>query len=231
MPSFHLPHRRRSFRIGAFVFAVTATLASTALAGERPADRSLADAARTSLLTAASRMVERTRDVALFALSLVGIDYRYGGDTPEQGLDCSGLIHYAFQEVTGVVLPRTSRELSRIGKRVGAQDLEPGDLVFFNTRRRAFSHVGIYLGDDRFIHAPSKGGEVNVAVLSARYWRQRYDGARRLSGVLPALLPNMITRAEASTGAPASTPAESPLPPGDAGATQAPVPPAFDIQP
>ena len=94
-------------------------------------------------------MVQKTRELGLFALSLVGIDYRYGGETPDRGLDCSGLIRYVFQEVTGVTLPRTAKELSRVGEKVLARDLEPGDLVFFNTRRFAFSHVGIYLGDDR----------------------------------------------------------------------------------
>ena len=94
-----------------------------------------------------------------------------------------------FQQVTGVTLPRTARELSHIGRRVATRDLEPGDLVFFNTRRFPNSHVGIYLGDDRFVHAPSNGGEVGVATLSAQYWRQRYNGARRLVGVLPALIP------------------------------------------
>jgi cell wall-associated NlpC family hydrolase len=168
-----------------------------AFAAERPADRSLADAARASLTAAATRMVDGTRELSLFALSLVGIDYRYGGDTPDRGLDCSGLIRYVFQEMTGVTLPRTSRELARIGKRVPTRDLEPGDLVFFNTRHFPNSHVGLYLGGGRFIHAPSEGGEVGVATLSATYWRTRYNGARRLVGVLPALVPALISRAEA----------------------------------
>jgi len=143
-------------------------------------------------------MVEGTREIGLFALSLVGINYRYGGESPERGLDCSGLIRYVFQQVTGVTLPRTAKELSRIGQDIRTPDLEPGDLVFFNTRRFAFSHVGIYLGNDRFIHAPSRGGEVGVASLGNAYWQKRYNGARRLVGVLPALMPSLITRAEAS---------------------------------
>ena len=144
------------------------------------------------------RMLDGTHELGLFALSLVGIDYRYGGDSPERGLDCSGLIRYVFQQVTGVTLPRTARELSRLGKDVRTGDLAPGDLVFFNTRRNAFSHVGIYVGNDRFIHAPSRGGEVGVATLSNGYWQKRYNGARRLVGVLPSLVPALFTRAEAS---------------------------------
>ena len=116
----------------------------------------------------------------------------------ERGLDCSGLIRYVFQQVTGVTLPRTAQALSRIGKDIRPDALEPGDLVFFNTRRLAYSHVGIYLGNDRFIHAPSRGGEVGVASLAEGYWRKRYNGARRLVGVLPALMPSLIAHAEAS---------------------------------
>jgi cell wall-associated NlpC family hydrolase len=180
--------RRRGVRAFAAVDGTTAG---------RPADRTLAEAARASLAQAATRVVDRAREVGLFALSLVGIDYRFGGESPDRGLDCSGLIRYVFQQVTGVTLPRTARELSRLGNAVRAEDLAPGDLVFFNTRRFAFSHVGIYLGDDRFIHAPSRGGEVGVATLSNAYWQKRYNGARRLVGVLPTLMPALIAPAEA----------------------------------
>jgi len=185
--------------------------ATSADAAQRNADHSLAEAARASLAAAADRMVEGTREIGLFALSLVGIDYRYGGESPERGLDCSGLIRYVFQQVTGVTLPRTAKELSQIGKDIRATDLEPGDLVFFNTRRFAFSHVGIYLGNDRFIHAPSRGGEVGVASLASTYWQKRYNGARRLVGVLPALMPSLIAHAEASMPSdPVQTPDDEP---------------------
>src|SRR6478672_6384365 len=172
--------------------------ATSADAAQRHVDETLAEAARASLAEAADRMLQGTREIGLFALSLVGIDYRFGGDSPDRGLDCSGLIRYVFQHVTGVTLPRTAQELSRIGQTVRADDLAPGDLVFFNTRRFAFSHVGIYLGNGRFIHAPSRGGEVGVAMLSSTYWQKRYNGARRLVGVLPALMPALIAHAEAS---------------------------------
>jgi len=185
---------RLRFRAALLALACAASHAPLALGAERPADRSLADAARASLAS----VVDGTREVALFALSLVGIEYRYGGDTPDRGLDCSGLIRYVFQEVTGVTLPRTAQELSRLGKRVATRDLEPGDLVFFNTRRFANSHVGIYLGGDRFVHAPSHGGEVGIATFSDRYWQTRYSGARRLVGVLPGLVPALIAPAHAS---------------------------------
>jgi cell wall-associated NlpC family hydrolase len=183
------------------VVAMVLLHATSAQCAQRHADLTLAEAAHASLAEAADRMLQGTREIGLFALSLVGIDYLYGGESPERGLDCSGLIRYVFQHVTGVTLPRTAQELSRIGKDIRAADLEPGDLVFFNTRRFAFSHVGIYLGNDRFIHAPSRGGEVGVASLGSAYWQKRYNGARRLVGVLPALMPSLIAHAEASVPA------------------------------
>jgi len=203
-------HSRSNHSLPALLAAISiAILAAQPLpvnAAERHADRSMADAARVSLGAAADRMVAGTREIGLFALSLVGIDYRFGGETPDRGLDCSGLIRYVFQQVTGVSLPRTAKDLSRIGKDIRTSDLAPGDLVFFNTRRFAFSHVGIYLGNDRFIHAPSRGGQVGVASLASAYWQKRYNGARRLVGVLPALMPALIAHAEASIPDDASEP-------------------------
>ena len=130
------------------------------------------------------------QDLAIYALGLIGVDYRFGGTTPERGLDCSGLVRYVFQQVTGVMLPRTSQEISRLGAKIPLAELMPGDLVFFNTRRLQFSHVGIYLGEDRFIHAPRQGGEVEVVTLSKVYWQKHFDGARRLVSALPALIPS-----------------------------------------
>ena len=100
--------------------------------------------------------------------------------------------------MTGFTLPRTSREMSRLGRKVGTHELKAGDLVFFNTRRFAYSHVGIYLGDDRFIHAPSRGSEVEIAELSNGYWRKHFSGARRLVGVLPGLVPDAEAAAPAT---------------------------------
>ncbi len=182
------------------------------MAAGRPAERSFGESARASFGAAATRALEGAEDIAVYALSLVGVDYRYGGDTPERGLDCSGLIRYVFQQATGVTLPRTAHELARIGAHVRRSDLAPGDLVFFNTRRSAFSHVGIYLGDGQFIHAPSRGGEVGVAQLSSSYWRQRYDGARRLVGVLPSLMPAIVSPAVARTAIPPPGHAADPAP-------------------
>jgi len=152
-----------------------------------------------SAQTTASSVWHGAQDVAGFALGLIGVNYRFGGTTPESGLDCSGLIQYVFQHVTGVTLPRTSREMSRLGEKVSMADLNAGDLVFFNTRKFAFSHVGLYLGGDRFIHAPRKGGEVEIVSISAGYWQKHFNGARRVIGVLPSLVPLLIPTADAAT--------------------------------
>ncbi len=95
-------------------------------------------------------------------------------------MDCSGLVRYVFKEAQGKDLPRTSAEISKLGESVDKQDLQPGDLVFFNTLRRAFSHVGIYLGDNKFIHAPSSGSAVRIDNMDLSYWRARFNGARRI---------------------------------------------------
>ena len=204
-------------RAAALLVAVTLGAALPASAVAAPAQVApaagatgpLATAAKASASRAAAKVWQGAQDVAVFALGMIGVDYRYGGETPDGGLDCSGLIRYVFQEVTGTTLPRTAREMARLGAKVRADELAPGDLVFFNTRRFAFSHVGLYLGDGRFIHAPSAGGEVHVSTLSQQYWKQRFDGARRLVGVLPSLAPNLINVATAAQALPA--PADTPL--------------------
>jgi len=155
-------------------------------------EHSLTASASSAVKTVASTAWQSAQDLSVFALGLIGINYKWGGTTPETGLDCSGLVRYVFQQVTGVTLPRTAKEMSRVGDHVALDDLKPGDLVFFNTRRFAFSHVGIYLGDNRFIHAPSRGREVEVATLDKSFWHKRFNGARRLVGAVPGLVPSLL---------------------------------------
>jgi cell wall-associated NlpC family hydrolase len=128
-----------------------------------------------------AKYLDGAKDLALYALGLIGVTYKFGGNSPESGLDCSGLVHYVFRQVGGLVLPRNSRALSASGARVGEAELRPGDLVFYNTLRKPFSHVGIYLGEHRFIHAPSRGGEVQIVDMTETYWAKRYNGARRIT--------------------------------------------------
>jgi cell wall-associated NlpC family hydrolase len=151
-----------------------------------------------STAATAGKVWSGAQDVAMYALGLIGVNYRFGGSTPDTGLDCSGLVRHVFEEVTGVSLPRTAKEMSALGSKVTPANLQPGDLVFFNTRRFAFSHVGIYLGDNRFVHAPSQGSEVRIAQLDQAYWQKHFNGARRVIGVLPALVPNLVSPAIAS---------------------------------
>jgi hypothetical protein len=128
----------------------------------------------------AASILDPGAEVVLRALSLLGVDYRYGGNTPDTGLDCSGLVRLVFHDALGLPLPRRSEEISRVGGTIQRTDLQPGDLVFFNTLRRAFSHVGIYIGNGQFVHAPSTGGSIRVDRLDRDYWVRRFDGARRL---------------------------------------------------
>jgi cell wall-associated NlpC family hydrolase len=123
---------------------------------------------------------DRAGDLVIHALALIGVKYKWGGNDPEAGLDCSGLVSHVFHEVTGMVLPRDARAMSKEGSAVEKSELKPGDLVFFNTLRRPFSHVGIYIGEDRFVHAPRRGREVEVSELRDSYWKKRFNGARRL---------------------------------------------------
>lgn len=126
-------------------------------------------------------LTSRASALAVSAMSMLGINYKYGGSNPENGLDCSGLVRYVFKEAWGATLPRTSVEISRVGEHVAPQDLQPGDLVFYNTLKRGFSHVGIYLGDNKFIHSPSAGGQVRIESMDLAYWKKRFNGARRVS--------------------------------------------------
>ena len=127
------------------------------------------------------RYTSSAQDVVLKGLELVGINYRFGGNTPESGLDCSSFVQVVFRDALGKLLPRTVNEQSKVGDKIDKNELKPGDLVFFNTMQRAFSHVGIYLGDNHFMHAPRTGGKIRVEDMGKRYWAKRYSGARRIS--------------------------------------------------
>lgn len=118
--------------------------------------------------------------VLMRAISLVGTPYRYGGNTPESGFDCSGLVNYVYRDMLDIQLPRTSRALAEYqGPRVDPDELTAADLVFFGSNGKV-THVGIYVGDGRFVHAPSSGGTVRLDRLDGHYWRDHYSGARRV---------------------------------------------------
>ncbi|QLG89815.1 C40 family peptidase [Chitinibacter bivalviorum] len=121
------------------------------------------------------------QDLLLSAMSLIGVKYTWGGNSPESGLDCSGFIKYVFQNSMNITLPRTAFGMAQTGQNIDKTELKPGDLVFFNTLGRTFSHVGIYLGDNRFIHSPRAGRSVEVANMNQSYWQNRFNGARRIA--------------------------------------------------
>lgn len=135
-----------------------------------PAGRAFVDPAAPAL----------AEEVVLSALSLLGVPYRWGGSNPTEGLDCSGLVQWVYRGSANLVLPRRSDDMMAHGQPVPAESLRSGDLVFFNTLQRTGSHVGIYIGQGRFIHAPNSRGVVRIESLAQGYWASRYDGARRL---------------------------------------------------
>jgi cell wall-associated NlpC family hydrolase len=136
------------------------------------------------------RYATNAQELVVRALSFVGIGYRRGGESPDTGFDCSGLVRHVYRESLGLILPRTSQDISRLGETVRRDELQPGDLVFFNTLRRRFSHVGIYLGEHRFVHAPASGGEVRVEDMRQSYWTKRFNGARRLASTAGDVVSN-----------------------------------------
>lgn len=119
-------------------------------------------------------------DLLMYALSLSGVRYRFGGRNPEMGFDCSGFVRHVFDAAASLSLPHSSFAMSKVGQNISKEDLKPGDLVFYNTLQRSFSHVGIYLGEGRFVHAPSRGKQVEIVDMSDSFWRRRFDGARRV---------------------------------------------------
>jgi cell wall-associated NlpC family hydrolase len=114
-------------------------------------------------------------------MGFLGVPYKRGGNSVETGFDCSGFVRAIYEQTAGLILPRNAAQQAAATEKINRNDLQPGDLVFFNTMRRAFSHVGIYIGNGKFIHSPKPGAEVRVDDMSMNYWTKRFDGARRVS--------------------------------------------------
>ena len=123
---------------------------------------------------------EKLQELLIRAISLIGVKYKFGGSSAQSGFDCSGFVSHVFESSLAIELPRSSYAMGRLGTKVENDDLRPGDLVFYNTLHRAFSHVGIYVGEGRFVHAPSRGKSVEIVDMSDRYWKRRFNGARRM---------------------------------------------------
>jgi cell wall-associated NlpC family hydrolase len=180
------------------VFALTANPAfaadpTTDSAKESPAEvsvetpkQSMFQAGKSYFFRASDRLVDsvtgKSDELINRAMEVIGVRYRWDTELPQSGLDGSSFVGYVFKDKLGFLLPRKSTQMSRVGKPITREELQPGDLVFFNTMRLTFSHVGIYVGDNKFIHSPSKGTSVRVDDLGSLYWDKRFDGARRLDG-------------------------------------------------
>ena len=130
---------------------------------------------------AGSHVSAQASDLVVGAMGFLGVPYRRGGSSAETGFDCSGFVKAMFEQTIGLVLPRNAAQQAAATQTIERAELRPGDLVFFNTMRRAFSHVGIYVGNGKFIHSPKPGAEVRVEDMGASYWTKRFDGARRVS--------------------------------------------------
>ncbi|MBA2963220.1 MULTISPECIES: C40 family peptidase [Ramlibacter] len=126
------------------------------------------------------RITDTTSELVVTAMGFMGVPYRRGGISAETGFDCSGFVKAMYEQTVGLILPRRANEQAAATQAIDKKDLQPGDLVFFNTMRRAFSHVGIYVGDGKFIHSPKPGAEVRVEDMGVGYWKRRFDGARRV---------------------------------------------------
>ena len=133
-----------------------------------------------------NKMEAKASELVVNAMTFLGVPYKRGGTNADSGFDCSGFVRAIFEQTAGLVLPRRAREQAAASEKIDRDDLQPGDLVFFNTMRRAFSHVGIYVGEGKFIHSPKPGAEVRVESMSVSYWARRFDGARRVA-VEPAV--------------------------------------------
>jgi cell wall-associated NlpC family hydrolase len=144
---------------------------------------------------------DKASELVVNAMGFLGVPYKRGGDSVAAGgFDCSGFVRAMYEQTLGLVLPRRADQQAAVTEAIPRRDLRPGDLVFFNTMRRAFSHVGIYIGDGKFIHSPRSGADVRIEDMDTRYWRTRFDGARRVEAD-----DAVVAAAPAATTAPATS--------------------------
>lgn len=169
-----------------FTLVTAMVLAASAHAGppDTPVDfdKLLTDKGLISQIDQVTQSVgERTSDLVGNAMGFLGVPYRRGGNSAESGFDCSGFVKAMYEQTVGLILPRKAVQQAAATLKIARTDLQPGDLVFFNTMRHAFSHVGIYIGEGKFIHSPKPGAEVRIESLSIAYWSRRFNGARRVA--------------------------------------------------
>lgn len=146
------------------------------------AEKGLLGQVRDKVTEVRHNVAEKASELVVNAMGFLGVPYRRGGNSAESGFDCSGFVKAMYEQTVGLVLPRRADQQAAATQKIDKAELQPGDLVFFNTMRRAFSHVGIYVGDGKFIHSPKPGAEVRVEDMRVSYWQRRFDGARRVAG-------------------------------------------------
>lgn len=148
--------------------------------GSVPPDKGLFGTLTVQLQQVGHNVSERTSSLVDNAMGFLGVPYRRGGNNADAGFDCSGFVRAMYGQTVGLLLPRRAVQQAAATQTIERADLKPGDLVFFNTMRRAFSHVGIYIGDGKFIHSPRSGSHVRVEDMQQAYWAHRFNGARRV---------------------------------------------------
>ena len=153
-----------------------------------------------TVVAQAHTVADNTSALVTTAMGFIGLRYRRGGNSAETGFDCSGFVRSIYSQTIGLMLPRSAKQQAAATQTIDKKELQPGDLVFFNTMRRTFSHVGIYIGDGKFVHSPRSGQTVRVESMQTSYWKKRFDGARRVShsmGETPApTLPAAATESQ-----------------------------------
>ncbi|MEY4267615.1 MAG: hypothetical protein RIS90_2150 [Pseudomonadota bacterium] len=175
---------RRTYLIAALLLCSQAFASPVAPVDDL--DRLLAEKGLLSRLDQVRQTASNKASELVFtALGFMGVPYRRGGNTAETGFDCSGFVKAMYEQTVGLILPRRAEQQAASTQKIERSDLQPGDLVFFNTMRRAFSHVGIYVGEGKFIHSPKPGAEVRVEDMGVAYWNLRFDGARRVHSPAP----------------------------------------------
>lgn len=157
-----------------FTTLIALVFVTSLASGLAPADETAQD---TGLLAG----IKAEAEPLLYALGLLGTPYRLGGTNPDEGVDCSGFVRHVYKNTAGIELPRSARQISDKGHKIDKEALKPGDLVFFNTLKKPFSHVGIYAGDGKFVHSSSsRSKRVMLSDMQESYWAKRYQGARRI---------------------------------------------------
>jgi len=181
---------REQLILCATLLAATAASATPLGSGDDELQRFISDKGLVQRLEqVGGRIADTTSELVVTAMGFLGVPYRRGGNNAETGFDCSGFVRAIYEQTVGLLLPRRAEQQAAATQPIDRQDLQPGDLVFFNTMKRAFSHVGIYVGDGKFIHSPRPGATVRVEDMNGSYWQRRFDGARRVVAAQPAQAP------------------------------------------